>query len=187
MSQKKKTDHSSDQASAVCYKAAMPALQILCCKESDQPRQPWCFVQQKTSCRIMGVVPQPCSEWEVERVLRAAAKAPMQGSCSYSASWRHMCCACCTWRSSCACSRRASPGSCSSRVVCSLPGRFDKKQFYFLHNGILVVARCFHKLRVKRRHPPPAARPCSHHGQSPSCSECVALLKFQGAFGKQLV
>ena len=91
MSQKKKTDHSSDQASAVCYKAAMPALQILCCKESDQPRQPWCFVQQKTSCRIMGVVPQPCSEWEVERVLRAAAKAPMQGSCSYSASWRHIC------------------------------------------------------------------------------------------------
>ena len=46
---------------------------------------------KKTSCRIMGVVPQPCSEWEVERVLHAAAKAPMQGSCSYSASWRHIC------------------------------------------------------------------------------------------------
>ena len=159
MSQKKKTDHSSDQASAVCYKAAMPALQILCCKESDQPRQPWCFVQQKTSCRIMGVVPQPCSEWEVERVLRAAAKAPMQGSCSYSASWRHMCCACCTWRSSCACSRRASPGSCSSRVVPYPAGLTRSSSIFFTMASLLLLVAstsCASSADIPHRLPDPA-------------------------------
>ena len=33
----------------VCYKAAMPAWQILCCKASDQQRQLWCCVQQVES------------------------------------------------------------------------------------------------------------------------------------------
>ena len=72
------------------------------------------------------------------------------------------------WHSSRACSRGTARASCSSKFVPYPSGLKKSKSLHWsLHDGILVVDCCCGKLRVKRRHPPPAARLRSHHGQSP--------------------
>lgn len=73
MLQKKKTDHSSDKASVVCQKAAMPAF-LFCCRASIVNKGNHGVVSSKKKV-VRGVVLEPCLDWEVEWVLPAAATA----------------------------------------------------------------------------------------------------------------
>lgn len=115
---------------------------------------------KKTSCRIMGVVPQPCSEWEVERVSACSCEGTHAGIMLLLGKLAtHMCCACCTWRSSCACSRRASPGSCSSRVVPYPAGLKRSSSIFFTMASLLLLVAstsCASSADIPHRLPDPA-------------------------------